>query len=229
MAAWVVAVIASVLTLFPQGVLAHCDTMDGPVVRDARRAIEARDVTPVLKWVQKEDESELREAFRKTLAVRTQSEDAHELADMYFFETLVRVHRAGEGAPYTGLKPAGTESGPAVTASDTALDEGSVDALAEMVTKVVENGIRERFARASETRKHANETTEAGREFVKAYVEFVHYVEGLYDLAASVHAHGEEHGLDTAGQAHEPGQAHTRQPSKNGGSRERNEEHHEGH
>jgi hypothetical protein len=43
--------------------------------------------------------------FTKTLAVRKQSKEAKELADMYFFETLVRIHCAGEGAPYTGLKP----------------------------------------------------------------------------------------------------------------------------
>ncbi|GMU21680.1 MAG: hypothetical protein AMXMBFR13_17700 [Phycisphaerae bacterium] len=229
-ATWVVAVITlGVLAFFPQTVLAHCDTLDGPVVMAAKQALEARDVTPVLKWVQEDDESEIRGAFKKTLVVRIQSEDARELADMYFFETLVRVHRAGEGAPYTGLKPAGTDPEPVVTASDEALEDDSVDALVKMVTEDVENGIRKRFAHASQARKHANETVEAGREFVKAYVEFVHYAEGLYEAAGSVHAHGDEREPVTAKQAHEHGQTDTGEARKHGGPQERKEEHHEGH
>jgi hypothetical protein len=85
---------------------AHCDTLDGPVVVDARAALAAGDVTEVLKWVQAGDEPEIRAAFDRTLAVRAAGGAALELADTWFFETLVRVHRAGEGAPYTA-SPAG--------------------------------------------------------------------------------------------------------------------------
>jgi len=59
--------------------LAHCDTMDGPVVRDARTAIEKRDLTPVLKWIGPGDETEVRGAFARTLAVRDFSADAKDL------------------------------------------------------------------------------------------------------------------------------------------------------
>jgi hypothetical protein len=93
---------------------AHCDTMNGPVVAAAQTALRAGDVTPVLKWVRKEHEPEVRAAFARTLKVRATGDDARQLADVYFFETLVRLHRAGEGAPYTGLKPAGSEIEPAV-------------------------------------------------------------------------------------------------------------------
>ena len=86
-------------------VFAHCDTLDGPVVKTARAALEKGDVTPILKWVKKENEAEIRDLFKKTLSVRSKGKEAQELADMYFLETLVRVHRAGEGEPYTGLKP----------------------------------------------------------------------------------------------------------------------------
>ena len=41
-----------------------------------------------------------------------------ELSDQFFIKTLVRVHRAGEGAPYTGIRPAGTDLGPAIPAAD---------------------------------------------------------------------------------------------------------------
>src|SRR5512142_849988 len=76
---------------------AHCDTMDGPVVNTARMALEKGDVTSVLKWVRKEDEGEIKVQFQKTLAARKQGKEAKELADKYFFETLIRIHRAGEG------------------------------------------------------------------------------------------------------------------------------------
>jgi len=167
----------------------HCDTLDGPVVAEARSALEAGDVTPVLKWVAPGDEAEIRAAFEKTLKVRALGPQARELADMYFFETLVRVHRASEGAPYTGLKPAG-EVEPPIEAADAALESGSVDKLARRVAEHASAGIRERFNRAMEAKKHAGESVETGREYVKAYVEYVHYVEGLHNaIERGGHAH----------------------------------------
>lgn len=183
---------ASLLAPLPAG--AHCDTLDGPVVADARAALERRDVTPVLKWVRADDESEVRAAFDKALAVRSKGPEAKALADKYFFETLVRVHRAGEGAPYTGLKPAGAELGPAVTGSDKALEKGSADDLVRLVTDEAARGIRERFSRALDKKRHADESVEAGREFVEAYVEYVHYAERIFEDAArpATHAGGAE-------------------------------------
>ncbi len=175
---------------------AHCDTMNGPVIAAAQAALEKNDVTPVLKWVKKEHEAEIRDVFKRVLAVRKQSAQARELADRYFYETLVRIHRAGEGAPYTGLKPAGTVE-PAVAAADKALESGSADALVKEVTDDVGAGIRQRFARALDAKKRADDSVDAGREFVEAYVTYVHYVEGLHQAAHSA-AHGHypetEHG-----------------------------------
>ncbi len=179
------------LLLVPGVARAHCDTLDGPVVTAAKAALAKGDVTPVLKWVAKDQEGQIREAFQKTLAVRAKGAEAKDLADTYFFETLVRVHRAGEGAPYTGLKPAGLEINPAVQAADKALATGEPDRLVKMVSEAVAAGIRERFAKAAEARKHADSSVGAGRQFVEAYVEFVHYVEGLYDMAQG---HAEAHG-----------------------------------
>ncbi len=174
------------LALFaPSRVLAHCDTLDGPVVKDARAALEAGDVTPVLKWVGGAQEPEVREAFRHALAVRALGPDARALADRFFFETLVRVHREGEGAPYTGLKPAGTPVDPAVAAADRALDTGDVDSLVRSVSSAAEHGLRTRFARAAEARQHANESVEQGRSYVAAYVELAHYAERLLQSATA--------------------------------------------
>lgn len=171
--------IAIIFTVLSENAFAHCDTLDGPVVETARTALETGDVTPLLKWVQADDEKEIRTAFQKTLAVRAKGAEAKEFADMYFFETLVRIHRAGEGAPYTGLKP-GAAVDPAVALADRALETGSVDKLVNVLTDAMANGIRERFQQTRETRKYADDSVAAGREFVKAYVIFTHYAEGLH-------------------------------------------------
>ena len=139
------------LTLVPRAALAHCDTLDGPVVKEARAALDSKDVTPVLKWVRPDKEGEIREAFRHTLDVRALGAEARALADRFFFETLVRVHREGEGAPYTGLKPAGTAVDPAVAASDRALETGSVEPLVKLLTTEVDKGLRHRFTEAAES------------------------------------------------------------------------------
>lgn len=181
--------LTAALLLTPQFAWAHCDTLDGPVVIDARAALVARDVTPVLKWVRAEDEAEVRAAFDQTLKVRQLEGTAKELADHYFFETLVRVHRAGEGAPYTGLKAGGTVPAP-IAKADRALEDGSVDELAKAIAGHVEQGIRDKFAAALASRKHAEESVAAGRAFVADYVTYVHYVEGIVE---AVHA-GTHHG-----------------------------------
>jgi hypothetical protein len=161
------------------GALAHCDTLDGPVVMDARLALERGDVTPVLKWVMADKENEIREAFQKTLAVRDLSAQAKDLADMYFFETLVRVHREGEGAPYTGLRPAG-EVEPGIAAADKAIESGSADELLRHLNSALSAGVRERFEGVIESKKHMGQNVEAGRAYVAAYVTFIHYVERLH-------------------------------------------------
>lgn len=165
--------------MLPGQAIAHCDTLEGPVVIDARAALAQGDITPVLKWISADDEKVVRSAFAQTLAVRKQSPEAKELADMYFFETLVRIHRAGEGAPYTGLKP-GVSIDPAIVLTDQALKTGSIDKVVEVMTGALAKGIRERFTRAYENQKHAKDSVAAGREFVESYVVFTHYVEGIH-------------------------------------------------
>ncbi len=184
----------SILFFFPIAARAHCDTLAGPVVTAAKKALEKGDVTPVLKWVKKEQEEEIRAVFKKTMAVRSKNPEAKELADMYFFETLVRIHRAGEGAPYTGLSAEPVE--PIIAEADRALEGGSVDHLVKHMTEAVAAGIRKRFAQTLEGKKRADESIEAGREFVEAYVEFTHYVERLYNDATGKPA---DHGKGEAG------------------------------
>jgi hypothetical protein len=164
---------------------AHCDTLDGPVVSAARKALDSGNVNLVLVWVQKNDEAEIRNAFQKARSVRKAGGDAKELADTYFFETLVRVHRAGEGAGYTGLKPAGHVE-PPVAAADKALETGKLQPLGKLVNERIEKGLHGHFDAVMAKKKYNPNDVEAGRAYSSAYVEFVHYAERLYDAAETM-------------------------------------------
>ncbi len=189
----VLAILIMLVFFGPSKVFAHCDGMDGPVVKAAQKALETGNVSLVLIWVQKNDENQIKEAFQKTISVRKLSPEAKELADMYFFETLVRIHRAGEGAPYTGLKPAGRDLGPAIPAADKAIDEGSGEPVVKLLTAEMHAGVHKLFQEVQTKKNFKKEDVEAGREYVRAYVEFIHYVERIYEASKSpVQGHFQE-------------------------------------
>lgn len=175
--------------------MGHCDTLDGPLVKLAEKALEEKNANLVLPWVRAEDADEIRHAFDHALAVRTLGPRARSLADRHFFETLVRIHRAGEGAPFTGLKPAGLDLGPAVPAADRALKTGSVEEVVKLLVDAVSAGVRRYFREAAEKQAFDVDDVAAGRRYVEAYVPYVHYVERLWEAAtAPVHGHHPEHG-----------------------------------
>ncbi len=184
------AILFTLALLGPNNLFAHCDGMDGPVITDAKKALETADVNLVLIWVSKKDEAEIRNAFQKTLAVRKLNPEAKELADMYFFETLVRIHRAGEGEPYTGIKPAGRDLGPAIPAADKAIAEGKLEPLYKILTNKIHDGLHEKYQEVMKKKDFKKDDVAAGREFVEAYVPFLHYVEALYEAAAKGGSHG---------------------------------------
>jgi hypothetical protein len=190
----------------PQLAAAHCDTMDGPVIKDARVALEKGEVTPVLKWVRKRDEAQIQKVFKQAMAASKKGAKAKEAGEHRFFESLVKIHRASEGAPFSGLKPAGAVE-PAVAEADKALAGGSADALVQLISDDVAAGIRERFDHAAETYRHKDESVAQGREFVKAYVEFTHYVERLHaDATGKGHSESHEgsHSEHKEGARHSP-------------------------
>lgn len=170
--------ICALVLAFPLLAHAHCDTLGGPVVSDARLSLENGNPTPVLKWVKPEYEEQVKNIFKSVLLVRQKGPEAKELADMYFFETVVRLHRAGEGAPYEGLKPAGSD--PLISELDGALSSGSPEKLLNMISETTSSGIKVRHSRALAAKKKSGDSIQAGREYVEAYVEYIHYVEQLY-------------------------------------------------
>lgn len=179
----------------------HCDGMDGPVVNAARRALATRDVNLVLIWVQAKDEAEVHRVFDHTLAVRSLGQQAQELADRYFFETLVRLHRAGEGAPYTGLQPGGRDLGRAIPAADRALQEGTAEQLKALLNEAVQKGLQQHFQKVLSKKRFRSDDLAAGREYVEAYVAFVHYVERVFEASARA-AHGHFHESEDSVEGH---------------------------
>lgn len=187
----------SLALLAPKLAAAHCDTMDGPVVKTAQKALETGKIAPVLAWVQAKDEAEIKSVFEHTLVVRKLGPAAKELADRFFFESLVRVHRAGEGAPYVGLKPAGSSHEPGLAEADKSLDTGKLDPVAKLLGDSVKAGLAERWTRLRSLKAPGDDVLK-GRAWVAAYVDYVHYVAGMQQAAAGKatehSAEGEGHG-----------------------------------
>lgn len=176
---------------------AHCDAMDGPVVKAAQLALAEGAVERALIWVQPEHDAEVRHAFDITRKVWLLGGDARRVAEHHFLETVVRLHRAGEGEPYTGLKPAG-HIDPAIAATDSALASGSSANLERMLLHAVRDGLRVRFERAVAAKRLGDKDVQGGRAYVAAYVPLVHFVEQVHALAA-----GSARPPAAAGQSHD--------------------------
>ncbi len=175
-------VLASLLMLF--GTLpasAHCDSYDGPVIKEAAKALETNNVNLVLKWITEEQEQEIIPLFNKTYGLKNGDKEIYAIVEKHFFETLVRLHRETEGAPYTGLKPAGTTK-PIIQMTDKALQEGKVDDFLVKLNSHIANGIREKYQKVAELKKVKDNSKEQGRAYVEAYVDYTHTVEAIHDI-----------------------------------------------
>ncbi len=174
----------------------HCDALDGPVVTAARQALDAGNVNLILPYVPKEGEEEVIRTFDKVMQVRRDGAVTREVADLYFFETVVRIHRAGEGAPYTGLKPAGLGVGPVIPLAERAIATGSVQELTNLLCDIVRGEVQRRFDRVMHLKRH---TEGAGvdevREYVEAMLGLQVWSHKLYQCARSEpHEGAHEHG-----------------------------------
>ncbi len=173
---------------------AHCDSYDGPVVKDATKALETNNVSLVLKWVNENQTPEITSLFNKTYSLKSSNKEVYTIVEKHFLETLVRLHRETEGAPYTGLKPAGTTK-EIIQLSDNAIATKSADDLVSKLNKHIEKVIREKYQKVSELSKVKDISAEKGREYVKAYVDYTHTLEAIHNIfesssaGSSVHKH----------------------------------------
>jgi hypothetical protein len=190
------ALLSSGLLFASQGAQAHCDAIDGPVAKAAVAALDTGNVNAALPYAPASAEDEIKSAFARSLKVRALGPDAKALADRTFIETTVRLHRAGEGAAYTGLKPAGLDHGPAIPAAERAIASGDLAPVKAVLSEDIEHGLAERFAHARHVQAHAiapksaNDVA-AARQRVSAELGFVTYVESVRQAAQG--AAGHEH------------------------------------
>lgn len=168
----------------------HCDSLDGPVVTVARQALDREDVALVLPYVTATAEAEVSSAFDRTIKARAQGEEAREVADLWFFETVVRLHRAGEGAPYTGLKPAGLEVGPVIPVAEQAIEDEDPTALVDLLTGLVRDQALHRFHEMLDLRQEAADDVAAARRHVTAMLGLQVWAHQLA-RAAQATPHGE--------------------------------------
>ena len=175
--------------LVVQPASAHCDTEDGPAVTDGRRALASGNINLALKWVSAGAEDEVRRAFAEALTIRAAGGDAAELADRAFLETLVRVHRAGEGEGFDGIKPTGTDLPAQVVAADRALAQGTISPLRGLIPEDRWPELQRRFDAALAKQAFDVDDLLAAREYVEAYVQFFKYAEGEDEHSRGHHLH----------------------------------------
>jgi len=172
----------------------HCDSLDGPVVRAAQRALDAGNVALVLPYAPKTAENEIIDAFDKVVQARRTNAICRDLADRYFFETVVRLHRAGEGAPFTGLKPAGLDVGPIVPIAEKAIESEDAGALEEALLAAVREQVAERFHHLGHLRAGAHRSVDSARSYVQAMLGLQVWAHALYQATrATGHAPGHTH------------------------------------
>ena len=168
---------------------AHCDSYDGPVIKDALKALDQNNVQLVLKWIEPQQEKEIISLFDKTYSLKNGDQEVYSIVEKHFLENLVRLHRETEGEPYTGLKPAGSMT-PLVAMADNSIASNDVEEVIKTVTTHLEQVLRERYAKVAELSKTKDNSVEQGRHYVAAYVQYTHTLEALEQLLHGPISHG---------------------------------------
>lgn len=167
---------------------AHCDSYDGPVIKDAIKALEKENVNFVKKWIEPQQEAEIIKLFNKTVSLKNKDAEIYSIVEKHFFETLVRYHRETEGAPYTGLKPAGSTE-PIIQMADTSIASSNVKTLLNNLGNHIQKVITEKYEKVAALSTVKDHSVAEGRAYVAAYVDYTHTLEAL----EKVMSHGAAH------------------------------------
>ena len=180
--------LTAIILLLSQPLFAHCDSYDGPLIKDALKSLESNNIKPVLKWIDEKYEPEITGLFNKTVSLRGGDKEVYAIVEKYFLETLVRLHREGEGAPYTGLKPAGSAS-PIIVMADQAIASGEVNTLTNKLDAHLNKVLTDKYNEVMEKSLKKDNSTTEGREYVKAYIEYTHFLEAINAIIEGGGAH----------------------------------------
>ena len=170
----------------------HCDSLDGPVVAAARNALTIGDVDVVLPFVPAGAETEIREAFTRVLPLHQDDDLGADVARQWFYETVVRVHRAGEHAAYTGLKPAGLDVGPVIPLAEKATTTGDVEEVYRLLTNELHTELAHRLEQVIRLAADKDTSVPAARAHVEAMLGFQVYANHVRE-ALHIEPHG-DHG-----------------------------------
>lgn len=160
---------------------AHCDSWDGPLIKDALKAIGIGKVAPVMKWIDEKHEQEIITLFNKTVSLKGGDKEIYAIVEKHFLETLVRLHREGEGAPFTGLKPAGSVT-PIIAMADQAVTSGEPTTLITKLDDHLNKVLKEKYDLVMEKSRRRDDSAAEGRDYVKAYVEYTHFLEAIHGI-----------------------------------------------
>ncbi|MFB5946719.1 DUF6448 family protein [Albibacterium profundi] len=181
--------LAAFMLAFSMPIYAHCDSYDGPVIQDALKALNKGEVSYIMKWIEEEHENEIKNLFKKTVALKNEDAEVYKIVEKHFLETLVRVHREGEGAAFTGLKPAGSAT-PIIQMADKSIADESVNSLLTNLDKHIRTVIAEKYEKVNALSKVKDNSIEEGRAYVAAYVDYTHTLEAIEGaLAGGAHRH----------------------------------------
>jgi hypothetical protein len=164
---------------------AHCDAEDGPVANAVKKALETGNINLVLPYAPASAEAELKATFAEARKVRTLGSDARKLADRSFLQTTIRLHRAGEGATFTGIKPAGINYGPMIPAAERAIETGNPETIKAVLIEGIDHVLGEKLAHVRELRKVTSEPANydevaPARERISAELGFITFAEGVH-------------------------------------------------
>ena len=171
-------VLLMMMFAFSVPTFAHCDSYDGPVVQDALKALNEKDVRCVMKWIEKDQEAEISALFEKTVAMKDADGEIYAIVKKHFLETLVRLHREMEGAPFTGLKAAGSTA-PIIQMADQSIANGNANTLLGNLNKHIERVISEKYEKVNRLSRLKDQSTADGRAYVEAYVDYTHTLEAI--------------------------------------------------
>ena len=143
----------------------------------------------MLPFVPEQGEQDVRAAFTAVMPVRALGEQAQLVADRLFFETVVRIHRAGDDAPYTGLKPAGTPVGPVILIAEEAVATGSAERLVSYLTGVLQDELTKRLGKVAELAVDKDRSVADARRYVEAMLGFEVYSHSVLKALQSHDAH----------------------------------------
>lgn len=181
-------VAAFLLMLITSPSYAHCDSYDGPVIKDALKALDKNNVELVLKWIEQKQEKEVISLFNTTYRLKKENSEVYTIVEKHFLETLVRLHRETEGAPFTGLKPKGSMT-PLVEMADRSIEENTIKEVTQTVTEHLAHVLKERYSEVMRLHKTKDNSVAEGRAYVHAYVEYTHTLEALEHVLHGDFAH----------------------------------------